>query len=137
MKPRLFTIKEINKIIPELNEIVARLFKKREKMQQKHDQLMVLELINEEKINELTTPEGKEYVAKAAELESLILSIEDDLTEISSLGGTLRDLETGSIDFYSIIRSELVYLNWQQGEHQISYYHPFHIPHTERKLLSS
>jgi len=137
LKPRLFTIKEINKIIPELDEIVARLFKKREKMQQKHDQLMVLELIDEEKIQDLTTPEGKEYVAKAAELESLILSIEDDLTEISGLGGTLRDLETGSIDFYSIIRSELVYLNWQRGEHQISYYHPFHIPHTERKLLNN
>lgn len=45
------------------------------------------------------------------------------IDEVEALGGSLRDYERGSIDFYGEVDGEIVYLCWQRGESHVSHWH--------------
>jgi len=135
MNPKVFSLKEANLMIPRLDSLTTCLLTKKEKMQKKHDQLLVLDLIAGEKVHNPKTNDGKDYLTKSAELEALILSFEDDILEINKLGCYLRDIEKGSVDFFSIQKNELIYLNWQRGEERVSFYHDVDAHFSKRKNL--
>jgi len=135
MNPRVFSLEEANRLVPHLDELTARLLQKKTEMQKKHDQILILDLIAGEKAKDHESADGKEYISKSAELEALILSFEDDILEINRLGCYLRDINKGSIDFFSIRNHQLVYLNWLRGEPEIRHYHDVDSHFTKRKAL--
>jgi len=45
------------------------------------------------------------------------------IEEVESLGGTVKDYETGMIDFYGEVDGAIVYLCWQRGEARIAHWH--------------
>lgn len=135
VNPRVFSVQEADKLIPQLDKITDCLLQKKEKLQKKHDQLLVLDLLAGEKIHDPNSKDGREYLSKSAELEALILSFEDDIMSVNRLGCYLRDIDKGAVDFFSIHKNELVYLNWQRGEKQIRYYHDVDSHFSERKSL--
>ncbi len=135
MNPRVFSLDEANQLIPKLRELTLKIQHKKELMQKKHDQLLILDLLAGDKINEHGSQDNKEYLSKSAELESLILSFEEDVSVINRCGCYLRDIDRCSIDFFSIRKNELVYLNWQMGEEEIRYYHDVDTHYSDRKTF--
>ena len=57
------------------------------------------------------------------------------IEEIESLGGTVKDYESGAIDFYGDVDGEIVYLSWQRGERQIQFWHRLEDGLSERRPL--
>jgi len=123
MSPRVFTLEEATQLIPKLEQYLDELLLKKKKMQKRHDQLLVLDLIVGEKAQDYQSHDGKDYLEKSAELESLILSFEEDIMKINQTGCFLRDLEKGVVDLFYVRDKQLVYLCWKKGEKKIHYYH--------------
>jgi len=136
LNPKIFSIKEANKMIASLEKLTSQLLLKKIEMQKMHDQILILDLLAGEKIHDPASADGQEYLKKTAELEALVLSFEDDILEINRNGCYLRDINKGSIDFFSVRKNELVYLNWQRGEPEIKYYHDVDAHHTQRRPLN-
>lgn len=58
------------------------------------------------------------------------------IEEVEALGGTLRDYEKGSIDFYGEVDGAIVYLCWQRGEPQIGHFHLLDEGFSKRRPLT-
>lgn len=133
--PRVFTLAEANSLIPTLEQLMEELLAKKKRMQKHHDQLLVLDLIAGERIHDYQSHDGREYLEKSAELESLILSFEEDILKINETGCFLRDLEKGIVDFFYVHNKQLVYLCWKKGEKKIHFYHDLDDGDRHRKPL--
>ena len=135
MNPRVFTLAEANALISKLEQFMEELLAKKKRMQKHHDQLLVLDLIAGEKIHDYQSHDGRDYLEKSAELESLILSFEEDIMKVNETGCFLRDLEKGIVDFFYVHNKQLVYLCWKKGEKKIHYYHDLDDGDRHRKPL--
>ena len=121
--PRVFSVKEANDLLSEVEPLVESLIEKKRKMQKHHDELLVMDLLGGEKIKDRNTSEGKEYLEKSAELEALILSFEEEILHVNELGCFLKDIEKGLVDFFHVREKNLVYLCWKKGERKINFWH--------------
>jgi len=137
LNPRVFSLEEANSLIPKLDSMTTDLMQKKVLMQKKHDQLLVFDLIEGEKIKDEDAPQYHDYWIKRSDLENLVVSFEKDILELNSMGCYLRDISNGVVDFFSIWKSELVYLSWTRGEIKIVYYHDVDAHFTDRKSLSA
>lgn len=59
------------------------------------------------------------------------------IEELEALGGTLRDYERGSVDFYGEVDGEIVYLCWQPGEQHVTHWHRLDEGFTRRRPLTA
>jgi hypothetical protein len=66
---------------------------------------------------------ASELMNKRTELEFIIEIIQEGMNQIDELGGQLKDLDTGLVDFPTIIDGEEVLLCWKYGEKSIRFYH--------------
>jgi len=135
VEPRIFTLKEANKIIPKIEPIIDGLIEKKKLMQKQHDELLVLDLLVGEDSKTEDTPEGKEYVEKSAELEALVLSFEDEILEINGRGCVLKDIDKGYVDFFTVKDKHLVCFCWHKGEKEVQYWHAVNDNYQNRKPL--
>jgi len=65
----------------------------------------------------------EEAARKKATLDKLNQSIESALDQIHSTGCVVKDLDSGLLDFPSVLDDQEVYLCWRLGEDRIRYYH--------------
>jgi hypothetical protein len=58
-----------------------------------------------------------------SDLNGVIAKIKDALEQIQATGCIVKDLDSGLVDFPSVIQNEEVYLCWRLGEDRIRFYH--------------
>ncbi len=58
-----------------------------------------------------------------ADLNRIVAKVKDALDQIQATGCIVKDLDSGLVDFPSVIRDEEVYLCWRLGEDRIRFYH--------------
>jgi hypothetical protein len=58
-----------------------------------------------------------------ADLNGTVDKVKDTLDRIQAMGCIVKDLDSGLVDFPSVIRDEEVYLCWRLGEDRIRFYH--------------
>ena len=58
-----------------------------------------------------------------ADLNRIVAKVKDALDQIQATGCIVKDLDSGLVDFPSIIKDEEVYLCWRLGEDRIRFYH--------------
>ena len=58
-----------------------------------------------------------------ADLNRVVAKVRDALDQIQATGCIVKDLDSGLVDFPSVIRDEEVYLCWRLGEDRIRFYH--------------
>ena len=134
MTPRIFSIEEVESLIPTLAQLVDR-------QQQYHERI-------ETKLAKLARTTGKlpktlapdtsdhEVVAAAkTELRDQIAQYERGWREVSALGAVVKDPQIGLIDFYGRVDGKLVWLCWRHGEESLRYYHDLDTGFHGRKLL--
>lgn len=117
MAERLFTVDEINVLIPRLERIVARL-------QQRGDELRraVREALADGGGERAEIPVA-ELVQRRPEVEPVAREIEELLAEIEALGGEFKGLDLGLVDFPGEVDGRRVLLCWQIGERELGYFH--------------
>jgi hypothetical protein len=58
-----------------------------------------------------------------AEIETHLQVVRESLAEIDAIGVQVKDIETGLLDFPSIVDGQVVLLCWRRGESSIEHWH--------------
>jgi hypothetical protein len=58
-----------------------------------------------------------------SDLNQIVEKVKDALDQIQATGCIVKDLDSGLVDFPSVIKDEEVYLCWRLGEDRIRFYH--------------
>jgi hypothetical protein len=132
--PRVFTIEEIDALIPELSHRVST--------------QLALGVEIEGLVRKLSRTTGAPVASldpepdEAPETASLRASIlrhiqryEQGWRDIQGLGAIVKDTSLGLLDFYGRIDGRLVWLCWRYGEDRLGYYHELDTGFSGRRAI--
>ncbi len=119
MTERLFTAEEAEALIPNLEQIVSNMLEHRKSALVLGKELEAIQ----ERIQSGENVVASDLMNKRTELEFIVEIIQEGMTQIEDLGGHLKDLDTGLVDFPALIDGEEVLLCWKYGEKSIDFFH--------------
>lgn len=114
---RLFTVGEVNDLIPKLEQIIARLQRRGAELRD-----AVQRAMRERSGTEEAIPVS-ELLRLRPEVEPAAREMEALLREIEAIGGDFKGLDLGLVDFPGEVEGEPVLLCWQYGEAEVGFYH--------------
>ncbi len=133
--PRIFTIEEVNALIPELTALVGAQLTKRRDIE---DALRELSEHLEGEVPHDLTPAIADNEVVTTMKRSLAGRLEEyqrGWGRIEELGGVVKDARVGLIDFYGRVDDALVWLCWRLGEKEVMHYHALHESFSDRREL--
>lgn len=128
-----FTPEDVNRLIPALEKIIAALQQLKREIDEKGHRLQ-----RRKAAAERAGEPGRgsdEFMAEEAELEFLVMQAQLHVRRVEELGGQLKGLWPGLVDFPALIDGEPVLLCWRQGEERVRYYHLEDAGFAGRRLL--
>lgn len=133
MPDRYFTRKEVEALIPALEEIMGTVIPA-------HRELTELrEALKEDQRRVALTGGARidrhAWQARARRMAALGSEVETGLGRILELGGVPKDLGLGLVDFPHLRAGNVVNLCWKYGEHEIRYWHGLDEGYAARKPL--
>lgn len=117
---RFFTLEEANQLLPRLEDILARMEKKRRTHEKLHDELLMEDLLRQAsgRRDEHLFPEER-----AQFLDEMIEELSGEIDEIRSLGCFLRKISRGGwVDFPAERNGDAIFYVWKRGEKTIRHY---------------
>jgi hypothetical protein len=117
MSERVFNVDEADALIPRLELLVEKL---QSYARQLRDGVSEIAAERDIAIASLSMPE---VLRLRPGLHGLVEEINRVVHDIEELGGVLKDLELGLVDFPTDIAGERVFLCWQYGEKAVGYWH--------------
>lgn len=123
MGPRVFSLEEADGLIPDVEAVFQELDALRERAATVKKKMDVLEMIHGAEILKTPTPDGREYRLLLDEVGGLRKQFEEACGRIVELGGHLKGVDEGLVDFCGVIDGRLVELCWKRGEDRISHFH--------------
>jgi len=137
MSQRLFTPAEVNALIPKLTEFLN------EAMDLHQRGRALQEALTEER--DRIRASGRAMVnqhdwkARAERLDGYAIEVKQALARIVELGGVIKDLEMGLVDFPGLVPeaagTQPVNLCWKHGEDAVRFWHGFDEGYAHRKPL--
>jgi hypothetical protein len=130
---RYFSPREVEALIPELTEIMG------DVMGAQGEAAAIRERLHAEQ--ERMAMMGGGVIDRAfwtegrADLERVGRRIQSRMEDIERLGGVIKDLDTGLVDFPHLRDGEVVNLCWKHGETAIEYWHGLDEGFAKRKPL--
>ena len=119
---RIFSIAEVDALIPRLSELVARQLLRQSEIEQCLAELARLAGGLPRTLD--SDDSDTEPVAQLkTELRERISSYESGWHDVQELGAVVKDPQIGLVDFYGRIDGRLVWLCWRYGEESLRYYH--------------
>ena len=132
---RLFTVAEANALLPQIVPLVEQLQGLHRSLLQTNERLVeVTEKLSQGNgypLQSLTT-QLQEFTQHQ---ERLLDAFQSALAQLEALGGLLKDLQTGLVDFYTLRDGELIFLCWKLGEDHIRFWHSLETGYAERQAL--
>ena len=113
-KQRLFTLEEANELVPVLSQLIERL------------QRRYRTLVGELQRLGLSADDLEKVLAEnteTPEIKTCLNEITQCVAEIESHGCHFKGLDLGLVDFPARMNNEVVFLCWQYGESQVSFWH--------------
>ena len=118
---RHFTVDEVNALVPDLQVRFDRLSELCDEATVLAAELAALGVdLTSDEGGDPDTPEVRERRAKLAHLAD---RIQADIDEVERIGGEVKDIAKGLVDFRSRHRGRTVYLCWRRGEARVAHYH--------------
>ena len=119
---RIFTIEEVNALIPKLAHLVGRQMTRHGEIAM---HLVELAHVTGELPSSLVEQprEGALVRKLKGELRTMIERYAEGWTEVRALGGVVKDPQVGTVDFYSSVEGRFVWLSWRYGEDSVGFYH--------------
>lgn len=137
MRPRVFSIGEVNALIPKLSELVEDQRERYHQIEQRVTRLLALKDISSGTLVLLDEPGDTQQIRTLkSELKEHVLRYEAGWKEVESYGAVVKDQRLGLLDFYGRIDGRLVWLCWQSGETALRYYHELGKGFGARQLIS-
>ncbi len=130
---RYFTPAEVERLIPALAEIMARVMAARE-------EVVALRGTQRNEQQRITMAGGgvldqAAWRRRAERLKALAQAMEDGLREVAAMGGMPKDIGLGLVDFPHQRAGRVVNLCWKYGEKDIRYWHGLDEGYGGRKPL--
>jgi hypothetical protein len=141
--PKVFTVEEVNAVVPRLSELVRDLLDRARAIESRLEELR-------ERTHGAAArpggrgvslePSGEDDLDSKAEKLSILADIEvyeRGWRDVQALGAVVKDTRTGLCDFYGQIDGKLVCLCWRYGEQAIEHYHALDAGFSGRKPLDA
>jgi hypothetical protein len=121
-EPRVFTLEEVNALVPRLARLVAGQLERRNVIEAELRELSVAVGFVPTDLA-VSADDSREVVTIKRRLAERVAEYQRGWTEVEELGGVLKDTRLGLIDFYGRVDGKLVWLCWKHGEPEVSHYH--------------
>ena len=131
MRPRHFTLEEANALLPRLGDLLSQIQESKARhgrLQEKAEKYAHHVSSNGNVLEKELNETRQELANAAAEVNSLIQRVND-------LGGEVKDIDEGLVDFRSEREGREVYLCWKQGEPEIRWWHELEAGFAGRRPL--
>jgi hypothetical protein len=132
---RVFTLEELNELVPELNVAVKRQLERRSEIEALLMRLgrelgdvperIVLDPADPADVRDLK----RDLVRRIEEYRAGWKAIE-------GMGAVLKDARIGLLDFYGTVDGRLVWLCWKYGESEVAHYHALEEGFSGRKPIA-
>ncbi|MES1185179.1 MAG: DUF2203 domain-containing protein [Myxococcales bacterium] len=133
---RVFTISEVNALIPALSSLVQDQLREQSEIEHGLAELMRLTGAPPRSLKP-TNADSPEVVRLKSDLRSRISRYETGWQRVQKWGGVIKDPQTGLVDFYGRVDGKLVWLCWRYGEDTLGYYHDLTSGYSGRRPLSA
>jgi len=134
--PQVFTISEVNALIPTLTLIVGQQLRDQSDIEQGLAELT--RLLGETPLTlEVHTNDDPEVRRLKADLRKRIGRYEQGWNQVRALGGVVKDPQIGLVDFYGRIDAKIVWLCWRYGEDSLGYFHDLSAGYSGRRPISA
>ena len=133
--PRVFTISEVNALIPDLSDLVGDQL--REQSEIEHGLAELTRLSGSTPPSLQAGADDPKHVLKLKrDLRERIERYEAGWARVQTMGGVIKDPRTGLVDFYGRVGEKLVWLCWRYGEDSLSHYHDLETGFAARRPLT-
>jgi hypothetical protein len=132
-EPKLFSLPEAERARRQLEPLLIDAMEGRRKMADLEENMSAI--ANRIQMMGGVTIDYDVAARTRADLNGVIAKVKDALEQIQATGCIVKDLDSGLVDFPSVIQNEEVYLCWRLGEDRIRYYHRQNEGFAGRKLI--
>ncbi len=133
--PRVFSIAELNALIPTLTQLVADQLLEQSTIEQGLGELTRLTGASPKSL-EPADGDSPEVERRKRELRQRVSRYEAGWRRVQGMGGVIKDARAGLVDFYGRIEGKLVWLCWRYGEESVGYYHDLDSGYAGRRALT-
>jgi hypothetical protein len=132
---RVFTLEEVNDLVPKLAVVVKRQLERRSEIE---GLLMRLgrELGDVPERIVLDPADPTDVRDLKRDLVRRIEQYRAGWREVEEMGAVLKDARTGLLDFYGTVDGKLVWLCWKYGESEVAHYHALEEGFSSRKPIA-
>lgn len=135
MAAKHFTVAEVERLIPRLEQIFVHVLQLRAGLRALEQKLeragveVTRESVFEDQSGTLAVRQAK------AVFRGYYEALADELLRVRGLGGEVKDLEMGLVDFVGRRGDEEVHLCWKMGEKAIGFWHPVGAGYASRRPI--
>jgi hypothetical protein len=134
--PRVFTIEEVNALIPRLSRLVGTLLLQQSEIEGRLAELTRLCGSLPQSL-ESAPDDSFELGRLKSDLRDRLVQYESGWHEVQKLGVLVKDPQIGLLDFYGRVDGRLVFLCWRYGEDSLSYFHDLTAGYAGRQRLKA
>jgi hypothetical protein len=136
MTDRIFTIQEVDSLIPTLAELVERQLGLQADIERRLAELSRAGVTLSGSI-EPKTSDSHEVASLKRELKGVVTRYEAGWREVQTLGAVVKDPQIGLLDFRGCIDGRLVWFCWRYGEEALGFYHELEAGFAGRRPLEA
>jgi hypothetical protein len=133
---RIFTISEVNALIPALTSLVQDQLREQSDIEQGLAELIRLTGEPPRSLQPAGT-DSSEVERLKRDLRRRVARYETGWQRVQKWGGVVKDPQTGLVDFYGRVDGKVVWLCWRYGEDTLGYYHDLKAGYSGRRPLSA
>jgi len=108
---------EVERVFSRISELNQRAFSLTRDIQNLFD-------IWGEQVTEQKNPDNRFYQEKKERKEEINGDIQREIQKINEMGGIVKDIQKGLVDFYLEHDGDGIYLCWKLGDEKIKFWHP-------------
>jgi hypothetical protein len=136
MSRRYFTVGEVDRLVPRLHQIFMQVLQLRSAMRTQQNKLDRAGVqLNPEVLEESSDSDPPEIRQSKLMFRAYYEQLSAQLTEIQRLGGEVKDLDLGLVDFLARRRNQDILLCWKLGERTVEYWHALDTGFGDRRRI--
>jgi hypothetical protein len=123
---RYYTLSEVNALVPEVARAFTSVMQIRSQLKPIYRRLEQAGLAPARSDFEVDAPGlqlSDEQRRERAAFKMLLETLNDEIAGIEALGGSIKDLDTGLVDWLGEHEGRDVWLCWRYGEREVAYWH--------------
>jgi hypothetical protein len=134
---RYYTLSEVNALVPQVARAFTRLMQIRSQLKPIYKRLEQAGVAPSRSDFEIDAPGvSPEQLRERAAFKMLLETLNDEIAGIEALGASIKDLDTGLVDWLGEHEGRDVWLCWRFGETEVGFWHELTTGFSGRRPIS-